>query len=120
MLPYRPGEVPECERLPPAAQRETGTVRREGGGVDVLRRGYELPAALRCAAWRVNVEPPRATSGRVEQPQVGPGVVHEPSTVAGQAACVEVVVMRVPAQVSAIVCARVDVSDALVVGQEID
>ncbi|GHI33689.1 hypothetical protein Sdagh_54190 [Streptomyces daghestanicus] len=118
------GTVPVGEPVQAAAHHHRAGPARlvHGDAVDVLGGGHLVGTQSRAGAVEPDVQAARPGVRRevVDDPQLARALVDHAGAVARRVPGVEGVVVGVPAQAGAVVRARVQVADALVVGEEGD
>src|SRR5262249_42503900 len=112
--------VVEGEWLASRADRQSAAIRAQRRAVQEALGGHEASLALGARAAEADVESRWAITRWVQQVDIGARVVDEPLATAAEVARVVFVVVGVPLQVIAGRGARVDIAEALVVGQKED
>jgi len=101
-------------------QREAVTLRMRRPGIQVARWLDELSSAVGACAGENDVESLAGRGLWIEEIQIAAGMVDEPLAVGREAARIEVVVLRMAADILAAGQAGINIADALVVGDEVD
>ena len=112
--------VAQCRDLPARRQGQHMPLRVRRVGFEIFRRIDEPPVPLRPRTMALDFYLPALVLTRIEDEQVRPGVVHDALSVGAGAAGIEVPVVGVLAQPLTIAIARIEVADAIMVGDKVD